>query len=167
MGLVKGTILALLKDSYLKRDRVALITFRERGAELILPPTNNPELGKKFIEDIPTGGKTPLPHGLYLAYKTIKAEIKKDPSRIPLLIVLSDGKANVSLWGKDPLDEAELLAKKIGSLKIKSIFVDTETNHLSFGYGFELARALGAKYIRAEELKEGGILELIREATWR
>ncbi len=167
MGVVKGTVLSLLKDSYLKRDRVGLVTFRDRGAEVVLPFTNNPELGKKAVENLPTGGRTPLAHGLYLAYKLIKSELDKDKSKIPVLVVLSDGKANVSAWGGDPLDEAELVAKMIRKLGVRSIFVDTEVDHLAFGYGFELARSLGAKYIRMEEIKEGGFIELVREALWR
>ena len=163
---VKGVVLALLKDAYHKRDRVGVIVFRDKGAEVVLPFTNSPEMGKKCIENVPTGGRTPLPHGLLLAYKLLKNEKMKHKNMIPLLVVLSDGKANVSLTGRDPLEEAEELSRRIKGLNVRSIFVDTEADHLAFGYGYELAREMGAKYVRLDELKKGGLLELVEEALW-
>ena len=72
MGAVKGAILSLLLDAYQRRDRVALISFRGTGAELLLPPTNSVDLAQLYLQDMPTGGRTPLSRGLYLALEVLE-----------------------------------------------------------------------------------------------
>lgn len=95
----KGAILSLLLDTYQKRDRVALAVFKGEGAEVVLPPTSRIELAHKLLEELPTGGKTPLSHGISLGYQTIRSYFRKHSNIYPLLITISDGKANVSQYG--------------------------------------------------------------------
>lgn len=59
MEATKGAILSLLVDTYLKRDRVALITFKRDSAKLVLPPTSSVELTKRILHEIQVGGKPP------------------------------------------------------------------------------------------------------------
>ena len=65
MVAVKGAIMSLLLDAYQRRDRVGLISFRGTRAELLLPPTNSVDLAKVHLQDMPTGGRTPLSAGLF------------------------------------------------------------------------------------------------------
>ncbi|MFE1349685.1 magnesium chelatase subunit D family protein, partial [Streptomyces sp. NPDC058757] len=59
MGAVKGAVLSLLLDAYQRRDKVGLVTFRGRSAELALPPTSSVDAAAARLEELPTGGRTP------------------------------------------------------------------------------------------------------------
>ena len=85
----KGAIFSLLLDAYQKRDKVGFVAFREAQAEILLPPTDSIELAKKLLEDLPTGGKTPLAEGMLTSYEVIVQQLRKDPSLVPLLILVS------------------------------------------------------------------------------
>jgi len=100
---VKGAILSLLLDAYQKRDKVALVAFKEDRAETLLPPTNSIELAHRLLEELPTGGKTPLCHGISLGYQIIESHLRKDPDIYPLLVLISDGRTNVSYAGGNRL----------------------------------------------------------------
>ena len=106
MEAVKGAIMSLLKDAYEKRDRVGLVVFRKDCAEELLPITRSIDLAQKKLEKLTTGGKTPLAAGIERAYNIIKKELKKDEKVVPLILFLSDGKANYSISGKDPIKES-------------------------------------------------------------
>ena len=81
MAAAKGAVLALLLDAYRKRDQVGLIAFRGRGAELLLPPTNSVDLAEARLRALPTGGRTPLAHGLDLARQTLDRHRATPPRR--------------------------------------------------------------------------------------
>ena len=97
MVAVKGAILSLLLDAYQRRDRVGLIAFRGTTAQVLLPPTSSVDLAHALLSEMPTGGRTPLSRGLLLAMEVIETEKQKDRNVLPLLVVLSDGRANVAM----------------------------------------------------------------------
>ncbi|WP_235978216.1 magnesium chelatase subunit D family protein [Streptomyces lycii] len=96
MSAVKGAVLSLLLDAYQRRDKVGLVTFRGAGAELALPPTSSVEAAAARLESLPTGGRTPLPAGLLRAREVLRVERLRDPSRRPLLVVVTDGRATAA-----------------------------------------------------------------------
>ena len=149
---VKGMVRSFFNDIYLKRDKVALVAFRHTVAELVLPFTHNLTKAKARLDKIPIGGKTPLAEGLVLAFKTLRREIYQNQYVVPLLIVLSDGKPNASMREDDPLEEALAVADHLRRNRIQSLFIDTETNPLVFGYAPDIAHALGGKYINISKL---------------
>ncbi|GAA2462003.1 putative cobaltochelatase [Streptomyces macrosporus] len=93
MGAVKGAVLSLLLDAYQRRDKVGLITFRGSGAEVALPPTSSVDAAAARLESLPTGGRTPLAAGLLKARDVLRVERLRDPSRRPLLVAVTDGRA--------------------------------------------------------------------------
>ncbi|KIH77083.1 magnesium chelatase subunit D [Geoalkalibacter ferrihydriticus] len=95
IALAKGAVLALLRRAYLSRDRVALVTFRERGAQVQLAPTRSGALARARLRRLAIGGATPLAAGLFAARRLIDQERRRDPGLQALLVVLSDGEANV------------------------------------------------------------------------
>jgi magnesium chelatase subunit D len=160
MSATKGAILSLLLDAYQRRDRVGMVAFRKNTAELVLPPTNSVELAQKYLATLPTGGRTPLAHGLKLGLDAVETSLRT--ADIPLLVLVSDGRANVNLYGGDPVEEAKSIAYKIASKGIQSIAIDTEHGFLNFGLVKHLSETMGSKYLRLEELRAAPIASAVR-----
>ena len=160
MVLTKGIILSIVNDAYYKRDRVALMAFRASQTDLLLPFTRSPQVAKYHLRSLAVGGKTPLGLGLKEAGGLLRAESLKNAQIKPLLIVVSDGKGNVALEYEDPYDEAMHYAERVKSSSIESMFIDTEEDPCSFGYGRQVARAMGAHYLLAEDIVRRGMIEL-------
>ena len=136
MVAVKGAVLSLLLDAYQRRDRVAMISFRGTRADLLLPPTNSVDLAQVYLQDMPTGGRTPLSRGLYLALEVLETERLKDREVLPLVVVLSDGRANVTMDYSSSAAAAVAEAQGVASLfqdkKFSSVVVDTELGFLKW-----------------------------------
>lgn len=171
MESVKGSVLALLTDAYQQRDRVGVIAFRGIKAEILLEPTKSVELAEKQLKRLPTGGRTPLAHAFSLSYDTIQRLRRHEPEQAILLIVLSDGKANVALPesspGCDCWTQTEQVATKLATLDVPTLMLDTETGNVyaRVGRGKELAQSLNADYLQLDELSSDNLVHIIRQAT--
>ncbi|HEY3362095.1 MAG TPA: putative cobaltochelatase [Methanosarcina sp.] len=161
----KGAVLSMLMDAYQKRDKVGLIAFKGAGAELLLPPTSSVEMAQKYLEELPTGGKTPLSHGLMKGYEIIQAELHRDPDTCPFMVLISDGRANVSMNGESPIQETKAIASMFRKECIQSAVIDTESSMIKFGLAQEISSALGAKYLALEDLKADSIIEAVRSSA--
>ncbi|MBW2108564.1 MAG: putative cobaltochelatase [Deltaproteobacteria bacterium] len=161
----KGAVLSLLLDAYQKRDKVAMVAFRGKDADVLLPPTNSVELTYKLLEELPTGGRTPLAHGLALGYQIVDSQLRKDPYTYPILVLISDGKGNVSLSGGKALPEAVELAKNIGEDgRISTVVIDVEKPGLiSFGLAHAIASSLGGLYFKIEDLKAETLVDVLKQ----
>ena len=169
MVAVKGAVLSLLLDAYQRRDRVALIGFRGAGADLLLPPTNSVDLAQLYLQDLPTGGRTPLSRGLYVALETLETERMKDRNVLPLVVVLSDGRANVTLdgSGSNAVEEARGFASIFEDKHITSVVIDTELDFIKLQMAQPLAEAMGARYLKLEELRADSLADAVRrELPW-
>ncbi|WP_084258442.1 putative cobaltochelatase [Microtetraspora malaysiensis] len=150
---VKAAVLSLLLDAYQRRDKVGLITFRGADAELALPPTSSVEAGAARLRELPTGGRTPLAAGLRRAAEVLRVERMRDPSRRPLLVVVTDGRATA---GSDVAGPAARLAGTPG------VVVDCESGPVRLGLALDLAERLGVPAVRLDALAEGGLRDLVR-----
>ncbi len=158
---VKTLIYSLLIDAYQKRDKVGMVVFRATEAKLILPFTNSVHVAKKKLEKLETGGKTPLAHGLKLAFQVFKQEKNKNPDGYFIMILVSDGRGNVPLNGKNSLDQSEVYGLYIKKLGVKTLVLDTEVDHLAFGYSWELARLMKGKYMKLDSLNAENIQNIV------
>jgi len=161
----KGAVLSMLMDAYQKRDKVGLIAFKGESAELLLPPTSSIELAQKYLQEIPTGGKTPLSRGLVKGYEVIKAELLRDPDTCPFMVLISDGRANVSMNGEPPLQEITKVASRLREEGIQSAVIDTESSMIKFGLAQQISTALGATYLTLENLKADSIVDAVRASA--
>jgi magnesium chelatase subunit D len=125
MAATKGAILSLLKDAYVRRDRVAVVIFKNRTAEVVLRPTSSVPLAQRRLERLSVGGTTPLTHGLMAGFKVIKTELMRDSSVRPLLVLISDGRGNISMFKEEPLVEAQKMAAMIQAEKIDALVIDS------------------------------------------
>ncbi|HVP25844.1 MAG TPA: magnesium chelatase subunit D family protein [Methanomicrobiales archaeon] len=162
MSAVKGAVLSLLAEAYQRRDRVGMVAFQGDGARLVLPPTGSVELARERLEEIPTGGRTPLAGGLAMAREVLAREARARRDTLPLLVLLSDGRANVAISGGLPLDEALSAASRIRTEGIPSIVVDTDSGLVRLGHGQALAGALGGRHLRLEEIRADSLLSALR-----
>ena len=171
MSMVKGLIKAYLKECYLRRDRVALVTFRHQQSQLILPFTGNISRAQKALDQLAVGGKTPLAEGLRLGFRALVQERFQNPRAEPVIVLVSDGKPNLPLAGMDPVDEAFQMALWVGRNGIRLVFIDPEDNPLAFGYGPLIARKARGVYRTLSDLirGKGGSPPTIRRirSEWR
>ena len=146
---VTGAILGLLLDAYQRRDKVGLITFRGTGAELVLPPTNSVEVAARRLATIATGGRTPLAAGLAQAVRVIDGERLRDPLRRPLIVVLTDGRA----------DNAAAVRAGRTLRQHDVVVVDCEQGPVRLGLARRLASELDAQYLPLREFSAVPITE--------
>lgn len=148
MRQAKGAVHALLTQAYIHRDKVSLITFRGESAEVALPPTNSVELLRRAVDQIPTGGGTPIAATLLRTMEIAEAARRKGFKNI-CLVLLTDGRANIGLRGNRQTVEQELklLSRSLADQKIQSLVIDTQRSFLSHGPGENLAGWLGGRYL--------------------
>jgi magnesium chelatase subunit D len=167
MAETKAAILSLLMDAYQKRERVGLIVFRGVEARVALPFTHSVEMAQRYLTHLPTGGKTPLPHALYLAHDLLKKEKIRHPRDAFLLVLITDGRANISLGqGRKPMAEVKELAAQLGALGINALVLDTErfAPCLDLGCLPELSRILGGLYHSVQSLRAPEVVARIAAA---
>ncbi len=136
MEQVKTAILSLLMDAYQRRDKVGLITFRQDGAELALPPTGSIDIAATRLAELPAGGRTPLAEALLKTADVLRLERVRDPRRRPLLVVITDGRAT---YGDNALARAHQVAKHLGATGLASLVIDCETGKFRMGLASQLA----------------------------
>ncbi|MDR1045022.1 MAG: VWA domain-containing protein [Candidatus Adiutrix sp.] len=159
----KAAALALLGEAYQKRDRVALIAFHGRRADLLLPPTNSPDLAARLLSELPSGGKTPLAAALALTRQVLRVEQAKDPALDPYIIVMTDGRPNIPLApGANPWREVLGLAEQMSQdPRLHFLLIDTDRGaYNDYKLTRDLAEKLRAPRLNLEELRAG------RLAAW-
>ncbi|MFE6936536.1 putative cobaltochelatase [Streptomyces sp. NPDC057699] len=162
MSAVKGAVMSLLLDAYQRRDKVGLVTFRGRDAEVALPPTSSVDAAAARLETLPTGGRTPLAAGLLKAHDVLRVERLRDPSRRALLVVVTDGRAT---GGVDPVALAARAGRLHASEGTASVVVDCESGFVRLGLAAQLARDLGGSAVTLDELRADSIAGLVKDIT--
>ncbi|WP_406380673.1 putative cobaltochelatase [Streptomyces sp. NBC_01618] len=160
MSAVKGAVLSLLLDAYQRRDKVGLVTFRGKDAEVVLPPTSSVDAAAARLEMLPTGGRTPVAAGLLKAHEVLRVERLRDPSRRPLLVVVTDGRAT---GGPEPVALAARAARLHEAEGVASVVVDCESGPVRLGLAAGLARDLGGTAVTLDELRAESIAGLVKD----
>ena len=158
MTAVKGAVVSLLTDAYQRRDRIGMVVFRGDSAQVVLPPTSSVELAVQRLADLPTGGRTPLAAGLERAAGVVAAEAVRDPRRRPLLVLLTDGRAT----GSTGVADAERAAAGLAGRGVAAVVVDTEDAVVRLRLAGRIAGALGAPWLRLEDLAAGALAGVVR-----
>jgi magnesium chelatase subunit D len=157
----KGAVELLLAKAYVSRTRVALIAFRNTGAELLLAPTRSLTRAKRSLADLPGGGGTPLALGLDAALLLAQAEKAKD--RTPLIVILTDGRTNIGRSGAPGRAAAEsdalAAARGVREAAVGAVFIDTSPRAQPDGDRF--AKAMGAVYAPLPYVDAGAVSGLV------
>ena len=142
----KGALEELLAQCYIRRDEVAMVSMRGAKAEIVLPPTRSLVRAKRNLATLPGGGGTPLAAGFRAANEMAISLERKGLT--PIIVIMSDGKANVNLngvGGREGAHSDALMAAK--ELRIKNhrlLFVDTSPKPEILAQ--ELSSAMAAQY---------------------
>ncbi|MFG2338445.1 putative cobaltochelatase [Streptomyces yangpuensis] len=164
MSAVKGAVLSLLLDAYQRRDKVGLVTFRGAAAELALPPTSSVDAAAARLEKLPTGGRTPLASGLLKAHEVLRIERLRDPSRRPLLVVVTDGRAtSAGALGGDPRELTTRSARLLAADGVASVVVDCESGPVRLGLAGALAADLGGPAVTLDGLRADSLAGLVKD----
>ncbi len=148
MRQAKGAVHALLEQAYVNRDRVALLAFRGHAADLLLPPTGSVELLRRAVDQLPTGGGTPLAASLVTSLEVADQAKRRGFGNI-VLVLLTDGRGNVGLKADRAGVDAEVqqLAQAVSASGIRSLVIDTQRSFMSQGHAPKLAKALAGDYL--------------------
>ena len=154
MEAAKGAVFSMLADSYMNRDKVGLVVFRGEDADLLLPPCSSVDLAMKMLEEMPTGGRTPLVTGLSRGMDVLINEMRKNPDTVPMMVIVSDGRLNTCGFGKDDVIAA---SEEIRGHGIHTVVIDTEDTGRSFlkmqlGYCRTIADHSGGNYYSLKDL---------------
>ncbi len=165
MELVKGTVLGLLQSAYEQRDEVGVIAFRGPQAEVLLEPTSRVDQAEQALRILPTGGRTPLAHALVVAGEIVAQSRRTHPDLPILLVLLSDGRANVSLPGtaEDPWQQALRAAAELAAARIPALVLDSDSSFVRLGRVPELAQALAAQCLPLEGISAEKLVLKIRQ----
>ena len=154
MSLVKGTILELLKEAYAKRDQVGLITFAQDEAELRLPFTHSAERAAQLMQDIRTGGRTPLWLAIERAAQYLDAERRRVAECLPVVLLLTDGRATSSQRSENQAARITEAARLLQQRCHRCLVIDTESGFVRLGKARQLAERLEAEYYHLDELAQ-------------
>jgi magnesium chelatase subunit D len=166
---VKGAIELLLVDCYVRRDSVALVAFRGISGEIILPPTRSLTRAKRILSGLPGGGATPLASGLDVALAL--ADSLRGKGQRPLLVLMTDGRANIARDGKPgrarALEDALGAATRVRAAGVAALAIDTSPLSQT---GAEpptsrLGQAMGARYVKLPNADAVRVSQAVRAAS--
>ncbi|MGK7755842.1 VWA domain-containing protein [Roseovarius sp. C03] len=160
----KGAVELMLAQAYARRDQVALLAFRGTGTETLLPPTRSLVQAKRRLASLPGGGGTPLASGLMAAGDL--AQLARGRGLTPMLVLLTDGRANIPLTG-DPdrvtaNDDATRIAASLRAQRLSGVLVDTSNRPTDTAR--TIAAALGARYLALPRADAHGISTAVTTA---
>lgn len=164
MSAVGGATLSLLRDAYQRRDKVAVITFRQNEATVLLPPTSSVYIASRRLARFDTGGRTPLAKGILAARDLVVRERARDRARRSLVVVLTDGRAT---GGPDPLGRTNIAAVRLLAEGAAAVVVDCETSYVRLGLAADLACRLNAPVVRLDQLRADNLTALVRSQAAR
>ena len=161
----KGAVELLLADCYVRRDQVALLAFRGQQAELLLPPTRSLVRAKRSLSGLPGGGGTPLATAIDAAIAMAEGLVRRGQS--PVIVMLTDGRANVARNGSGGREQAHAqamqAARQLAALELPVLFIDTSPKPQ--GVAAELAAGMRASYLPLPHAGSAAVTQAVRAAS--
>lgn len=153
MQMVQGAIRSMLMDNYVKRDKVALMTFRADKVDLAVPFTRSVESICDTLENTPTGDATPLNQALLAARDYLVNYQRKHPDERCYVVLITDAQGNVpAVPGKEPLSELKKIVQIMDLPNTEWAIIDSSDGLTPKKEAVRLARWLNAKYFKLGDL---------------
>jgi len=166
MESAKGAIFSLLLNSYQRRDKVALVSFRGNDASVLLPPSSSIDKAVNHLRDLPTGGKTPLAAGISKGLDLIRNEKRRNPDLVSMMVLISDGRSNVPFRGDGIKEELIELSSRINREGVRLVIIDTEivTNEFSgrLGYNKIITETSKGTYYKLDDLTPHSVENVVK-----
>jgi magnesium chelatase subunit D len=165
----KGAIETLLADCYVRRDQVALVAFRGKAAELVLPPTRSLARAKRVLAGLPGGGGTPIAQGIETALALADQIRRRGQS--PLLVLMTDGRANVGRDGAPgrpkAMTDALDAGRRVRAAAVAALAIDTAppTRATEEAPTRRIAEAMNARYIKLPHADPASLSDAVRAAA--
>ncbi len=165
---VKGAIELLLADCYVRRDHVALIAFRGKAAEIVLPPTRSLARAKRLLAALPGGGGTPLALGLDAA--SALADSVRRKGQTPLLVLLTDGRANIDRAGAPgrakALEDALAAGRRLRGAGVSALAIDSSPGAMRGDAPTrKIAEAMNGRYVKMPVADATRLSQAVRAAA--
>ena len=163
----KGAVELLLADCYVRRDRVAMLAFRGKAAELVLPPTRSLVRAKRSLAGMPGGGGTPLAAGMDAARDLALACERRGET--PIVVVLTDGRANIARDGSPGREragaDALAAARTLRAAGLTTLLLDTSPHPHAAAQ--QIATEMGGAYLPLPHAGAATVSQAVRVATAR
>ena len=161
----KGAVQLLLADCYVRRDSVAVLAFGGRGVELLLPPTRSLVRARRALAALPGGGGTPLAAAIENA--AALADVVRRRGESPLVVLLTDGRANIARDGAAGRDRAAAdalaAARAFRAFAVPALLLDTSPQPQASAQA--LAQAMGARYRPLPHADAARLSQAVRAAA--
>lgn len=167
MAEAKGAVELLLADCYIRRDQVAVVAFRGKSADILLPPTRSLVRAKRSLSSLPAGGGTPLASGIDAA-AALAASAQRRGQTV-LIVLLTDGRANIARGGEGQRAQAQTdasaSARLVASSGIRALLIDTASQPEPRAK--QLAAEMGALYLPLPRADAAALSGAVRRAQSR
>jgi magnesium chelatase subunit D len=161
----KGAVELLLADCYVRRDSVAVLAFRGKAAEVLLPATRSLTRAKRSLSGLPGGGGTPLASGIDAAFE-LASQIRRK-GETPIIVLLTDGRGNVARGGApgriQAAIDATLAARQVRMAGLTALLLDTSPQPQAAAQA--LAAEMGARYLPLPYAGAQLVSQAVRAAT--
>jgi Mg-chelatase subunit ChlI/Mg-chelatase subunit ChlD len=127
MDAVKEALLKLHGDAYRCRDRVGIVALKDTGAVVVQHPITNLRVVANKLLDLRVSGFTPLAAGMLKAWEVLKEAERRDPSTVPVMVIITDGSANVPLKRSletgevRQIDEVRIIVREYEDLAVNDV----------------------------------------------
>ncbi len=167
MDAVKEALLKLHGDAYRCRDRVGIVALKDTGAVVVQHPITNLRVVANKLLDLRVSGFTPLAAGMLKAREVLNEAKRRDPSTVPVMVIITDGSANVPLKRSlqtgevRQIEEVRIIVREYEDLAVNDVIsvskmikregihtIVVNTNPHMYGretYGFLVTRIIASK----------------------
>ncbi|MEM3699622.1 MAG: VWA domain-containing protein [Candidatus Bathyarchaeia archaeon] len=163
---VKEALLKLHGNAYRFRDKVGIVALKGTSAVVVQHPTTNLRVVANKLLSLHISGYTPLAAGMFKAWEVLKEAKRRDSSTIPVMVIITDGSANVPLKRSIEtgefrnIEEVRIIVREYEDLAVKDVMavakmikregihtIVINTNPHLFGretYGFVVTRVIAS-----------------------
>ena len=161
----KGAVELLLADCYVRRDRVSVLAFRGKAAELLLPPTRSLARAKRALAGLPGGGGTPLASAIDAA-RDLATQISRR-GETPIIVLLTDGRGNIARDGSPgrtkASEDTSAAARQLRVAGFTVLLLDTSPQPQPAAQ--MLATEMGAAYVPLPHAGAQAVSRVVRLAS--